>query len=120
MTAPSALFTCSICGEPSADICIYCTKDTCRNHRCVRCKRCSDCCQCDVPLSAEEAEQALMAEAAAQQAVTDHQNGLHLADPDVEPIAADEEAAVAEEPAPFEGPATSEDVEPPRDPEFLS
>jgi hypothetical protein len=55
MIAETAVFTCSICGEPSSDICVYCTKDACGNHRCDRCKRCSDCCECDVPLSAEEA-----------------------------------------------------------------
>ncbi len=54
MTAGTAVLTCSICGEPSHDICVYCTKDACANHRCDRCKRCSDCCECDVPLSAEE------------------------------------------------------------------
>ena len=54
MTIPAAVFTCSICGEPSTNICAYCTKDACANHRCVRCKRCSDCCECEVPLSAEE------------------------------------------------------------------
>jgi hypothetical protein len=54
ITAP-AILTCSICGEPSKDICVYCTKDACSNHRCDRCKRCSDCCECDVPLSAAEA-----------------------------------------------------------------
>ena len=52
--AGTAILTCSICGEPSHDICVYCTKDACANHRCDRCKRCSDCCECDVPLSAEE------------------------------------------------------------------
>lgn len=41
-------FTCSICGEPSADICVYCTKDACANHRCLKCLRCSDCCECDL------------------------------------------------------------------------
>jgi len=51
----AAVFTCSICGEPSSNICAYCTKDACANHRCERCKRCSDCCECEVPLSAEEA-----------------------------------------------------------------
>ena len=57
MTTPDILtFTCSICGEPSRDICVACTKDACHNHRCERCKRCSDCCGCDVPLSAAEAE----------------------------------------------------------------
>ncbi|HTW63769.1 MAG TPA: hypothetical protein VME17_04095 [Bryobacteraceae bacterium] len=54
MTVNTAVFTCSICGEPSAEICAYCTKDACANHRCVRCKRCSDCCECEFPLSAEE------------------------------------------------------------------
>ncbi len=55
MTAGIATLLCSICGEPSHDICVYCTKDACTNHRCDRCKRCSDCCECDVPLSAAEA-----------------------------------------------------------------
>ena len=48
----TATFVCSICGESSTDICVYCTKDTCTNHRCVRCLRCSDCCECEVPLTA--------------------------------------------------------------------
>jgi hypothetical protein len=52
--AGTVVLTCSICGEPSHDICVYCTKDACANHRCERCKRCSDCCECDVPLSAAE------------------------------------------------------------------
>ena len=54
MMAGTAVFTCSICGEASSDICVLCTKDACANHRCTRCKRCSDCCECEVPLSAEE------------------------------------------------------------------
>ena len=49
-------FVCSICGETSTDICVYCTKDTCANHRCLRCFRCSDCCECEVPLTAGEVE----------------------------------------------------------------
>jgi hypothetical protein len=53
MTPGTAVLTCSICSEPSTDICVYCTKDACLNHRCDRCKRCSDCCECDMPLSAE-------------------------------------------------------------------
>jgi hypothetical protein len=53
MITETATFTCSICGEPSSDICAYCTKDTCVNHLCTRCKRCSDCCECEVPLSEE-------------------------------------------------------------------
>jgi hypothetical protein len=52
----AAILTCSICGEPSSEICVYCTKDSCRNHRCERCKRCSDCCECEIPLSAAEPE----------------------------------------------------------------
>jgi hypothetical protein len=63
MTAPTtAVFTCSICGEPSSEICAYCTKDACHNHRCNRCKRCSDCCECEVPLSEVEDEVELAAE----------------------------------------------------------
>ena len=58
MITETATFTCSICGEPSTEICLSCTKDSCRNHRCERCKRCSDCCECEVPLSAEEPEAA--------------------------------------------------------------
>jgi hypothetical protein len=54
MIAPTAVFTCSICGEASTNICSFCTKDACSNHRCERCKRCSDCCECEYPLSAEE------------------------------------------------------------------
>ena len=56
ITAVVATFTCSICGEPSHEICVFCTKDACKNHRCERCKRCSDCCECEVPLSLVEAE----------------------------------------------------------------
>jgi hypothetical protein len=56
ITAVVATFTCSICGEPSHEICVFCTKDACKNHRCERCKRCSDCCECEVPLSLVEEE----------------------------------------------------------------
>ena len=48
-------FTCSICGETSRDICIYCTKDACGNHLCDRCHRCSDCCACEMPVFTESA-----------------------------------------------------------------
>jgi hypothetical protein len=54
MIVNAAIFTCSICGEASVNICSYCTKDACSNHRCERCKRCSHCCECEFPLSAEE------------------------------------------------------------------
>jgi hypothetical protein len=47
---PTLTFTCSICGEPSVSICVFCTKDACPNHLCERCQRCSDCCECDVRL----------------------------------------------------------------------
>ena len=43
-------FTCSICGEESTRICVWCTKDACENHLCEKCQRCSDCCECEVPL----------------------------------------------------------------------
>lgn len=47
----TAVFACSICGDDSTEICVYCTKDACGNHLCERCHRCSDCCQCDMPLT---------------------------------------------------------------------
>ncbi len=47
-------FTCTICGDPSDQICVYCTKDSCANHLCQKCGRCSDCCECDVPLDVHE------------------------------------------------------------------
>ena len=50
----TATFVCSICNEPSLNICVRCTKDACANHRCARCKECSDCCECDVPLTEPE------------------------------------------------------------------
>jgi hypothetical protein len=50
-------YTCSICGDPSTEICVYCTKDACPNHLCRRCLRCSDCCECEVPLEAASERQ---------------------------------------------------------------
>ena len=47
-------FTCSICGETSHRICVYCTKDACANHLCERCLRCSDCCECEFKRLAED------------------------------------------------------------------
>jgi hypothetical protein len=41
-------FICSICGDVSQMICVYCTKDACGNHLCDRCHRCSDCCACEL------------------------------------------------------------------------
>jgi len=49
MSAPGP-YQCYICGDPSARICVYCTKDACENHICEKCARCSDCCACEVPL----------------------------------------------------------------------
>ena len=46
-------FECSICGEPSRSICVYCTKDACDNHLCPKCHRCSDCCECTVALNVQ-------------------------------------------------------------------
>jgi hypothetical protein len=40
-------FVCSICREPSGELCVWCTKDVCDNHVCPKCKRCSDCCECE-------------------------------------------------------------------------
>lgn len=55
-------FTCSICGETSEEICVYCTKDTCGNHLCQRCHRCSDCCICESPIIREKQVEALPVE----------------------------------------------------------
>lgn len=46
-TGAASPFVCSICAEASSQICVFCTKDCCSNHRCERCERCSDCCDCD-------------------------------------------------------------------------
>jgi hypothetical protein len=43
----AVIFVCAICGEPSRDICVSCTKDTCENHICPKCHQCSDCCNCE-------------------------------------------------------------------------
>jgi hypothetical protein len=53
-----ATFTCSICGETSRHICVFCTKDACRNHLCERCHRCSDCCECEMPVTSSIDEDA--------------------------------------------------------------
>jgi hypothetical protein len=45
---PPSPFVCSICGEPSTRICVWCTKDACDNHLCAKCRRCSDCCECEL------------------------------------------------------------------------
>ena len=58
----TATFTCSICSEPSHNICVRCTKDACSNHQCARCKACSDCCECEVPLTEPAPEPAAVAE----------------------------------------------------------
>ena len=52
--AETITYTCSICSEPAADICVYCTKDACPNHRCDKCLRCSDCCDCELQLDEEQ------------------------------------------------------------------
>ncbi len=53
-------FNCTICGEESTRICVWCTKDTCANHLCQKCARCSDCCECEVPLAEPLADAAPM------------------------------------------------------------
>jgi hypothetical protein len=115
MMVNAAVFTCSICGEVSANICAYCTKDACSNHRCERCKRCSDCCECDVPLSAEE-----------RVAPEDESPAVEsLAAPTVESLAAEAGSSVAdfltpEESSVFSGPFVSPeaiDLHQPVDPE---
>ena len=46
VNAPGLNFRCSICGDPSGEICVWCTKDACALHLCEHCRRCSDCCLC--------------------------------------------------------------------------
>lgn len=55
-------FTCSICGESSQEICVFCTKDTCENHLCQRCHSCSDCCVCESPIILEKKAEPVPAE----------------------------------------------------------
>lgn len=50
----ASVFICSICGDPSREICVYCTNDACANHLCERCHRCSDCCACDMPVFSQQ------------------------------------------------------------------
>ena len=63
-------FNCTICGEESTRICVWCTKDTCANHLCQKCARCSDCCECEVPLTEPLQEPAMVHSAPAEQAVS--------------------------------------------------
>jgi hypothetical protein len=92
MIVNAAVFTCSICGEASVNICAYCTKDACSNHRCERCKRCSDCCECEFPLSAEEP--------VAVEAV-DQPVALPVPEPELEPeLESPQPESQAEPPAP--------------------
>lgn len=62
----TATYECSICNEPSLEICVRCTKDACPNHRCGRCKACSDCCECEVPLTEPEPYMAAVASVQAE------------------------------------------------------
>lgn len=88
----AAIYTCSICNEPSTDICVRCTKDACRNHRCFRCKRCSDCCECEEPLGAPEPEplDASVKPATAETAAEAARELPELFAPEDEPVAAPE------------------------------
>jgi hypothetical protein len=104
VTAAAAIFTCSICGEPAGEICVYCTKDACVNHRCDRCKRCSDCCECEIPLSAAEAQIApepIAPEQIAPEMDLPAQPEAHMPEA---------EAAAVNEPAP----EPSENIQPPQ------
>jgi hypothetical protein len=93
---PTLTFTCTICGEPSTDICIFCTKDSCGNHLCDKCRRCSDCCECEVHLD-EHPEAANLPPQAA------HREPASAAGPVTEPLASGNTALG--EPAVSPGPA---------------
>lgn len=78
MTAVMA-FTCSICGESSQEICVFCTKDTCDNHMCQKCHCCSDCCVCETPVIREkQAETVVVEEAPLEETVIEE---THLEEP---------------------------------------
>jgi hypothetical protein len=96
MIAGTVVLTCSICGEPSHDICVYCTKDACANHRCDRCKRCSDCCECDVPLSAAEVRVEPVAEAPVEIA-PEPEVSIFAPEPEPEPTRSPEQFPPLEE-----------------------
>jgi hypothetical protein len=97
-------FTCSICVEPSHDICVYCTKDVCHSHRCQRCLRCSDCCECESPLCLDEVPVA----AAIAEVVPDPVEApVEVFEPAV--FATEPEAFGTETDAPPEGPALDEE-----------
>ena len=110
MTAPAAIFVCSICGEPAGEICVYCTKDACVNHRCDRCKRCSDCCECDVPLSAAEAPAVAGVETASEPAAVE--SAIEPSEP--ETIQFEVEPQLEGEPQTESTPESSEDFPPPQ------
>jgi hypothetical protein len=67
----TATFTCSICDETSRHICVFCTKDACRNHLCERCHRCSDCCECEMPLTSSDEDVPLEAPAPVSPVLTE-------------------------------------------------
>ena len=91
-TTATFTFTCSICAEPSHDICVYCTKDVCHSHRCQRCLRCSDCCECESPLCLDEVPVA----AAIVEAVAEPvEASIEIPEPDISEPA--EQAETAEE-----------------------
>ncbi len=98
MIVNAAIFTCSICGEASVNICSYCTKDACSNHRCERCKRCSDCCECEYPLSADEPLRVEAVTEAVAETVPGLESALPLpaevADPTVPAFLTPEESSV--------------------------
>lgn len=110
-----ATYICTICGEPSTGICIYCTKDACPNHLCAKCRRCSDCCECEVPL---EEETELPPEPAPEAAAPEPQDEP----PDSPPAPPSEEQLSAEDPdreseqdpQQREHPANSDSYEPER------
>lgn len=111
MTVPAAIFVCSICGEPAGEICVFCTKDACVNHRCDRCKRCSDCCECDVPLSAAEAPALPGVEPAPEPAAVE--SSIEHSEP--ETTESEVEARLVEgEPQSESTPEPSEDFPPPQ------
>jgi hypothetical protein len=91
-------FNCTICGEESTRICVWCTKDTCANHLCAKCGRCSDCCECEVPLDQPVHAAPAVHEAAHEPAPAPQPEPTPTPEPEPEPAPVEEAAAVESAP----------------------
>lgn len=116
-----ATYICTICGEPSTGICIYCTKDACPNHLCAKCRRCSDCCECEVPLEeetdppSEPVPETTASEAAAPELRDEPPDSPPAPPSEEQPSAEDPDRQSEQDPQQREYPANSDSHEPERE-----